>query len=449
MWFKPWLSTKEREELTALREEKIKNEQEKWQKIEEATEVWKDSWSKPVLEKYYSKLFLVNDILTIVFNDGNVISKTGIGVDVVENIKNALSEKEIISLLSYKEPVKNDSPIEKKNLSILDDRFVVEGERVFLKGVGLQIPNIIVENFIEILEKLDKEFTADDSIEWDELQDRFNRLKFFWLKLATSSVEKCRESILRFCKDNDVRISKRGNLISYRRIVKIDGINSILDEFVKEKYEQIKKWKKAPSNYNVHDFKEAGYAIMPLANNSHKGTEDVSFVGNLADLKAAQYEEKEQYYTSWHNSGKYKFKIGDVYSLGDGEEPDDNLGNCSSNGIHGAACSWDYSGFGDTPVVVLVNPAKAIFVPASNSGKFRTQEMKIACINPNETGVHIDEDLIESADEEYNTHTIEELEEILLTKNFSNLSVGNNIPEISLPDLKSITGILKERVVNI
>lgn len=450
MWFKPWLNSKEREELIALREEKIKNEQEKWwQKATEIIKIGENPYAKPI--KSYSKLFLVNDILTIVFNDGNVISKTGVGVDVVENIKNALSEKEIISLLSYKEPVKNDSPIEKKDLSILDDRFVVEGERVFLKGVGLQIPNVIVENFIEILEKLLDERLDLESGE--KLEDRFNRLKFFWLKLATSPNAKIREQVLTYCKTNDLKISKRGNIIAYRRVNKWNNVDDTkLNEFVDAEYTKVKTvWKKKAIDFEVWkntNEKHSYIIVNDPAKLAINGREEFTweFVGNLAELKANGCAEKVQLYTSQHNAGKYTFAIGDVYEA-DEDDIDLDASICHSGGLHFASVDYNYSGYGNVGVCVLINPSKAITIPLGELRKGRTVEMKIACLNPNPIGVHIDEELIECADEAYNEYTLEQLEEALKNRDFSELCIQEKIPVINLADLTSITEQLKQRVV--
>lgn len=50
---------------------------------------------------------------------------------------------------------------------------------------------------------------------------------------------------------------------------------------------------------------------------------------------------------------------------------------------------------------------------------------------------------------EYNEFTIEELEESLLSKDFSGMCVQENLPKITLVDLASITLQLKNRIVNI
>ena len=406
------------------------------------------------VEKPYKNLYFSGSNVTVVLNEGEVLTSE-CDLEKYVKIKEATTKNEIFNLLYPKKQVE-EIVIEKNDLAILEvnDDFEVRGTEVFLKPCKLALPEVVKASFIEILEKklaLNTSFKQGsdfdiDNFDIDNLDKQYESLKMFWYKLSTNSVEKCRQSVLRFCKDNDVRISKTGNLITYRRVVKYNGSKSDvkLENFINKEYKRITKvWKKKASDYNVYD--DNGYVLVKSDRQNHGYNR---FVGNLADLKS-ELCKQEDLYTSWHNSGKYIFKIGDVYKLEDGEQPDDSLDNCSSNGLHGAAVNWNYSGFGDTAVVCLVNPAKTIFVPTIDTGKFRCSEMKIACINPNQQGVHIDEALIEEADNEYNDYTIKELEQVVETKDFSSLSVQKNLPLLSLPELQDIVKTLQNKVVNI
>lgn len=106
---------------------------------------------------------------------------------------------------------------------------------------------------------------------------------------------------------------------------------------------------------------------------------------------------------------------------------------------------YDYSGFGDTKVVVLVNPSKAITVPKGEIGKLRTTEMFIACTNDKPQGVHFDEDALSAFDDEYYSFTLQELEEAVANKNFSNFEVKDK-KIVEGVDINKIKDLLKERV---
>jgi hypothetical protein len=100
------------------------------------------------------------------------------------------------------------------------------------------------------------------------------------------------------------------------------------------------------------------------------------------------------------------------------------------------------------PIITLINPSKTICVPLNETGKFRTTEMFIACVNPNEHGVHIDEELIKEADEKYHQFSIEQLNSAIRDKSFEKISIQDEIPEITFSNLKEITTQLN-RIVNI
>jgi hypothetical protein len=282
----------------------------------------------------------------------------------------------------------------------------------------------------------------------------------FWAKLANSPV-KDRNNVMTYCINNDIRLSKTGNLIAYRRVVKwytIKELNVELQDFVNESYNKITKvWKKKTKDYeiwrnfdDITDYKlvKEGY----FNRNTNVGDEDksYSYVGNLADLKAEGCEKQTlQLYTSWHDKGKYTFTIPSLYKINK-DDINVNLNVCHGSGLHSSSVNFRYDSYGDTPVVTLINPAKCIFVnPSDDRGKFRVSEMYIACINPNEHGVHIDESLIEEADKIYNDMTIEELKQAFSSKSMETLSIEENVPETSLVDVKNIVEILKNRTVTI
>lgn len=347
--------------------------------------------------------------------------------------------------------------ITKDDLLILRNNkdFEIQGDKVYLDGIKIAIPDNILAEFISNREERS---LCDSSLieEADEFDDMYNRLIFFWAKLANSPV-KDRDNVMTFLRDNDVRISKYGNIIAYRRVVSLPNKNKKRDinlqKFVEESLNKVKRWKKSAENYVVYKSEDfEGYKITTESTVSkyHFQSRNHSIIGKLSDIKNFEIEvEGKQLYTSSHNQGKYVFPIPSLYKLVD-EEPNPNVRSCASNGLHNAAVSYNYSGFGDIPVVTLVNPAKAIAVPINETGKFRTSEMYIACINPNKHGVHIDESLIEEADRIYNDMTVEQLKEAFASKSLETLSIDDeHVPETSLKDVQNIVQILSNRVVNL
>lgn len=422
--------------------------------------------------RLYKSRRKIGDNTIVVLNDGVPLTIKDEDGAIYNEIPYVKTEAELLTLFSPEPAPKTvTEKIASKDLNIFRDApdFELKGENVYMKGVSLRIPEVVVADFAEVLEKLKRAEIVLDEFDYyskevteaerviEELEDRYNRLKFFWLKLANSPV-KDRDNVLAFCKDNDIRLSPTGNIIGYRRVNKYGSIptlihRSVLETFIIDSYNKVKGWKKSPANYTIYKGENKDEYQLTLGT-PFIVTPDV--VGILSDLYNGVKDKvlttptapTQQMYTSAHNAGKYVFAIGDVYRM-EGEEPDSNVGNCASGGLHGAAVNYNYSGFGDTPIVVLINPAKAIYVPTYETGKFRTTEMKLACVNPNPHGVHIDESLILEADKEYNEFTISELKNILATKSFATVAIQEQVPEVNLLDIQTIINSLENKVVNI
>lgn len=451
-WFKTlWLNSEEREILKAAKEKKD------FPVIEPV--VVKPEPQIEISTKPYKNIFYSNGNLTVVFKDGTMISKSDVNQDIFVSIRDSDSQNHIENLLVQKivEPVtapkqefetKEERDLVSDNLEVFSGNpdFEVKGKDVFLKGVNLAMPASVIASFIELLEKRDaQKETAQTKGEyfpgaWQSLDEQLEALKMFWLKLALNTLPQSREDLLTFVRRNDVRITGNGNLVLYRRIVSKDGADQKLVTFVSQEYYRIKKSGLDTRNFaiakNVDD-----YELVDLE--KYDGTGNVPFVNlQVAYLELPTYESNT--FTAWHDP-KVDIKIGGIYKI---PEKGINLNNglCAAGGLHAAAVDYNYSGFGDLPVVVLVNPSKAITVPINETGKLRTTEMFIACVNDKEHGKHFDESALGVFDEEYHDLSLTELEEAAKTKSFEKLSILDTVPAVSLVDLNTIKQMLQKRV---
>ena len=405
--------------------------------------------------------------VNVITCDGSNYQGYDISPETVELLKDA-EDAIIIQLLSPKkeEVIVNETEgkIEKEEkelvshfLDIFDgvDDFEVVGDSVYFKGIkSVEIPSVIVARFIEILENGKSVYGSIMT----EMTDEYQSLKAFTAKLLTSPREESIQQVLKFCRHNDMKISKKGNIIAYRRVREYTDVsmpdNLELVAFVKESIDKVKKWKKSPKNYEIYtsdDFE--GYDIIETSKIYQKSFQDRnhSIIGNLFDLynnQSVLKPETTKLYSSQHDYGKYQFAIGDVYKA-DENDIDVDAGQCHSGGLHFASVNYNYTGYGEIPVVVLINPAKTITIPLNELAKGRTTEMKIACVNPNEHGVHIDEALIEQADEEYDEYTLEELQQVISQKTLKPLSVEEEVTVLSIPEVVNIREILSRRVISI
>lgn len=426
-WFKTsWFGSKERAEL---------------KEAEKPVTVAEEVPKKP-----YKNIFYSNRNLTVILQNGTMLSKANVPVELLNQVESAGSE-DIIKLLfvDVTEPkvvktgieTREERELVSKNLGVLrkSPDFVIKGEEVSLKGVNLAMPAPVIASFIELYER-----DAATKDEADTYLEQVQALKMFWLKLALNPLPQSREDLLVFVRKNDIRITRNGNLILYRRIVTKEGADTQFVTFVTQNYYKIKK-----EGFDTRQFAIAkvgdGYSLIDL--NEYDGTGEVPFVNlQIAYLELPTYDTNT--FTSAHDS-KVEIKLGGVYSI-----PDDkiNLNNsiCAAGGLHAAAVDYNYSGFGDMPVVVLVNPSKAITVPLNETGKLRTTEMFIACVNDKPLGTHFDEDALSAFDSEYHDVALSQLEEAAKAKSFEALSVQDEVPAVSLVDLNTIKEMLRNRI---
>jgi hypothetical protein len=457
-WFKlKWLSSEEREILRAGKEKKLAPEPVALPETKLPRE--DENLFLAIADRPYKNLFYSNTNLTVVFQDGTMVSKSGVGQTLFNQVRDAKTQSEIEGLMI--EVVVEPKPVYQKqefetqeerdlvsdNLDVLigNENFEIKGTDVFLKGVNLAMPASVIGSFIEILEKLDALgdlHEPDDEAE-DELIDQYNALKMFWLKLALNTLPQSREDLLTFVRKNDVRITPNGNLVLYRRIVTKNGTDTKLVSFVSQQYYRLKKENQDTRHFAVARVGE-DYGLVDLRDYVGIGPEP--FINlQVAYLELPTYDTNR--FTAWHGKG-VDIRIGGIYKIPDTGINLDN-GLCAAGGLHAAAVDYDYSGFGDLPVVVLVNPSKAITVPVNETGKLRTIEMFVACVNDKAHGQHFDDGALSAFDNEYHDLSLGELEEAAKSKSFEKLSVLDTVPAVSLVDLNVIKEMLKKRIVTI
>lgn len=464
-WFKSlWLTSEEKEILKKAREEKLKIV------IPEVPEKQSSIVHEEIeTPKCYTKLIYSNKNITVVFPDGDYISLANIEQDRFLKVKEASSKEEIEFILIDKEvneeeiEEQEDKKIVKDNLDIFRDHedFSVHANgEVFMTDVNLPIPSPIIFSFAEILYKMealrDKGalFGGEDidSEEYSKLGEMYNALKMFWLKLALNSIPKSRESLLTFIKKNNVQITPNGNLVLYRRIVSKkpkQTDSKTLVEFVSQEYYRIKKMKKAPKNYIVYS-RLGEYQVVHIDKEPKENNPYWKMEGNLNEKYQNLSKEEDNQFVSSHSgkNGQLSIKIGSIYSIPE-EEIDLDRSICASGGLHAAAVNYNYSGFGDTPVVVLVNPSKAITVPTGEVGKLRTTEMFVACVNDKPHGVHFDNDALSAFDEEYHDLSLQELEDIVKSKKFDKLNIKKTKVALDNTSITKINEILANRIKEI
>lgn len=348
-----------------------------------------------------------------------------------QRIVDRVEEERLAKIAHYEAKVaeyeRKKSQAERYTQLIDHQDFEARNGSLYLKGVDLSIPNIVVEGFLDAMDK----------------PGAFSALKNFWYWLALNPNEESRNDLFRFIEHNDVKITANGLLVLYRGICSRnqESPNKALIEFVSTQYAKIKMAKKGPGNYAVYITAD-GYKIWKSAEEK-----DADIVGNLKDLynSLGSLQETGVAYTDAHTR-TMDIKIGSVYSIAEEEVDRNNSIECST-GLHVGSKSFGIGSFGDTKVMALVNPMKVRAVPAYDSQKMRVSEMFIVgVLELDDEGDYMDAEYdVVSMDDEYFNIGVEELEEMAKSVNIKELSAHQLLPAVSMPALEFITETLVEK----
>ena len=329
-----------------------------------------------------------------------------------EKVKSVKSEEDVI--------------ISKIAHTINHEDFEVNNGKVFFKGIkSIEIPAILVGALMDAIDDV----------------DTYNSLKYFTLKLLANPIPESRDTLLGFVINNDVQLTPSGNMVLYRRVVTKNRGNKILEKFVTQGYLKVKQHKKSPRNYEVYN--DNGLTIVPSDRENHGYNKHV---GNLHDLYTNLGETTGAIYTDNHTH-TYEIKIPGVYKIRE-EDIDKNYKGSCGGFLHAASLSFDYSSFGDTDCLVLVNPINAAKTDTGYSSKIGVTEMYMATILDSEFQ-DIKNDQVINLDEEYERLTLEEIQKSLEAKSLSKFSVTDEVTELSYGELQRITKILNERIIKV
>lgn len=378
-WFKEIFKSEKEKELQKLQiDVKIKQ-------LKEFAETGK-TVIVPVEGKPFKKLKLVNNVLTIVLNDGSVLSKPNATIDDYKKARETKTEDQLLQIASSVEGLEerriqlkeaDKVKVLIKGIDVLGkaEDFIVKDNAVYLKGVKRSVPKLLIEKFAEIIGK------GQDNMEAFDI-DEYEALKKFWLKCCLNPNAQSAEDLYTFLQYHKFKIDKHGNFYAYRRVVSRNTTNKKLVEFVSNAYAKVKAvWKKKPADFFVYEA-DGDFAFS-------KDTHSTD-LGNLQDLYLNLPSMQEKTYTSAH-TGKEDYKVGSVISMPRNNGDDNNQVSCSK-GFHAASKRYDYSGFGDTPILVIINPMDVLAVPKGEDGKLRTSRWFFAMTLDKEEQFILDDD---------------------------------------------------------
>ena len=362
----------------------------------------------------YKNLKLVNDTLTIVTNNGNVLSKSEATEEDYHAIVNAKTFDEIFNIIStakvtdermaHEAEVKRMQALKKgiKLLADLED-FTVEENSVFLTGTSRSLPQLLVEKFIEVVDRVGEELDYP----W-ELQVKLNQdeeylsLKRFFMWCCLNPRAEVANELYRFLTENSFRITKQGFFVALRNVVTLHGSPELV-HFISNAYNKVKAvWKKNPNEYTiflqdgeyklVHDdklYEEKTHTSTTCPDCDGEGGvydyddewEDCATCDGTGEVEEYEYKTivpinhgqriggLTELYLDLPNRAENRFtddwtktfdiRIGRTVSMPK-EQCNWSTQDCAAAGLHFTANEIHYVGCGDQSVLVLINPMKIV-----------------------------------------------------------------------------------------
>ena len=251
-----------------------------------------------------------------------------------------------------------------------NDIFVVSGEKLFIKGTDLEVPNNLKKIIMERME------TGLDLMPW---------VNAFTL-LALNPNAQVRRDFLDYCNTYGVTITQHGYAVLYKAVTHKFQLapNEDLEAFVAESYITAKRKKKGRDKFFVY------YVTAPgMINGEHYETNsyylsssinldelypNLTLLDGLANIDPLNYKQKRTVYTDKH-SETMNIHLGEVQRQ-DRSSCDPNININCSKGLHVGSYKYvaEYADPGDTIFACFVNPQHIVAIPKSDTSKIRTCE---------------------------------------------------------------------------
>jgi len=336
-------------------------------------------------QKPYTNIKLVNDVLTVVLRNGNILTKTGATDDDYYKAVNATTEASLYNVCSTAEIMeerrKNEAEIARvkavqqgiKKLEGLAD-FEVEGNSVKLASTGRTMPQLLVEQFIQIVDRVSY-YVGFGDLEAKLAQDEeYQALKRFFMWCCLNPRAEVANDLYEFLHKNSFRITKQGFFVALRNIVTLHGGTELV-QFVSNAYNKVKAvWKKSPDNYHVF-IKDNQYSFVHVDDmyeeiEEYDQEEEEFYIdtiakldlgedlGSLTELYLDLPNRVENRFTDAHTR-TFDIRVGKVTNM-PSEDCNWNRADCGHAGLHFTADHINYVGCGDTSVLILINPMKVV-----------------------------------------------------------------------------------------
>jgi len=438
-------------------------------------------------EKPYSNIKLVNDVLTIVLNDGNILTKNGANSNDFNTARTCTTEQQLFDIVASEEILAEKKTQEAERnriiaiskgmqyLSQFKD-FEIKDDSLYLKGINRSIPQLMVEEFLQIIGYYPfiGTLSTDEINKLLEEDEKYQALKRFFMWCCLNPRAEVADKLYDFLKNNAFKITKQGFFAALRNVVTIHGGTELV-QFVSNAYNKVKAvWKKKPDDYfvflnngeyklvhkdDIYEEKTldcqncdgSGYIIdewedsVECSDCDGEGTvtdficKHGENIGGLTELYLDLPNRAENRFTDAHTK-TFDIRIGRAVNM-DPNACRWNTDDCGAEGLHFTSDEIHYVGCGDTSVLVLINPMKVVGIGQS---KGRCWEYLPIMTVPREEATEILHDLdfdVLALDESYAVRELENLAE----KAKEGFSVESKKHEFNIPSLSTaeITAIVK------
>ena len=408
--------------------------------------------------KPYKKVKLVNNVLTVVMHDGSILTKTKATAEDFWAVRDAATEMAVLNAMISPEVLqeKQKAEAEIKRVKALTEGvevlknlndFDVQEDVVYLKGINRTLPQILVEEFIQIVQEVKANYTENLEHNLAE-HEKYQSLRRFFMWCCLNPRAEVADELYRFLKENSFRITKQGFFVALRNVVTIRKDNELI-QFVSNSYNKIKAvWKKNPAVFEVYN-RLGEYKLVNTE--KHVGpleNEYWTHVGNLKELYLELPNMAENRFTDdWTKT--FDIRVGKVVNM-PMEQCNWSTQDCAAAGLHFTADQIHYVGCGDQSVLVLINPMKVVGI---GQHKGRCYEYLPIMTVPREEATQIlhdlDFDTLE-LDEDYAVRELENLAE-KVKEGFAEEAKKHafNIPQISTTEIHKIVFSLEEMKASI
>jgi hypothetical protein len=421
--------------------------------------------------KPYLNIKMVNDTLTIVMNDGNIITKAPATSEDFNAARECKTETCLFNLVSTQEVKdarrKAEAEYEKAKAIKMGAEFLakfndfeMKDGSLYLKGINRSIPSLMVEEFLEIIGR----YSYDGMANVDEMNamviedEEYQALKRFFMWCCLNPRAEVADKLYNFLKKNSFNITKQGFFVALRNVVTLHGSNELV-HFVSNAYNKVKAvWKKAPDKYEVY-LKNGVYSFIHIDDTYttelvegdewydediedyvYEEDEEVTVkrsdlgecIGNLTELYLDLPNRAENRFTDAHTR-TFDIRIGRPVNM-PMEQCRWNTDDCGAEGLHFTSDEIHYVGCGDTSVLVLINPMKVVGIGES---KGRCYEYLPIMTVPREEATEILHDLDFDTLELDESYAVRELEN-LNTKARDGFIAEAKKYEFNLPALSAV-----------